>query len=85
MYGRPGQQLRTGAPLRRKIDGQGGQFGFHGLRDCGQSRRAHRLQPGVLSELLGDKDPARAGRAMQAMMKMGKIDIQQLRDAAAGL
>ena len=41
--------------------------------------------PGVLSELLGDKDPARAGRAMQAMMKMGKIDIQQLRDAAAGL
>ena len=41
--------------------------------------------PGVLSELMGDRDPARAGRAMQAMMKMGKIDIQQLRDAAAGL
>lgn len=41
--------------------------------------------PGVLSELMADKDPARAGRAMQAMMKMTKIDIQKLQDAAAGV
>ena len=41
--------------------------------------------PGLLDELMAEKDPARAGRAMQAMMKMGKIDIQKLQDAAAGL
>ena len=40
--------------------------------------------PGVLSELLGDKDPARSGRAMQAMMKIGNIDIPKLQDAGAG-
>src|SRR6266436_3588268 len=33
------------------------------------------VQPRLLIELLGDKDPAVAGRVMNAMMKMGKIDI----------
>ena len=41
--------------------------------------------PAVLSELMADKDPGRASRAAQAMMKMSKIDIQKLQDAAAGL
>ncbi len=40
--------------------------------------------PVRLSELLTDKDPARAGRAMQAMLKMRKIDIAALENAAAG-
>jgi predicted 3-demethylubiquinone-9 3-methyltransferase (glyoxalase superfamily) len=40
--------------------------------------------PLALPELLGDPDPQRAQRAMQAMMAMGKIDIQGLRDAADG-
>ena len=40
--------------------------------------------PEALPKLLGDKDPARAGRAMQAMMKMDKIDIATLRKAAEG-
>jgi predicted 3-demethylubiquinone-9 3-methyltransferase (glyoxalase superfamily) len=38
--------------------------------------------PSTLSQLLGDKDRGRAGRAMQAMLKMRKIDIQKLKDAA---
>jgi predicted 3-demethylubiquinone-9 3-methyltransferase (glyoxalase superfamily) len=38
--------------------------------------------PQALPELLGDPDPDRAQRAMKAMMSMGKIDIQALRDAA---
>jgi predicted 3-demethylubiquinone-9 3-methyltransferase (glyoxalase superfamily) len=38
--------------------------------------------PQVLPELLGDPNPVRANAAMQAMMKMTKIDIQGLRDAA---
>jgi predicted 3-demethylubiquinone-9 3-methyltransferase (glyoxalase superfamily) len=38
--------------------------------------------PNALGELLGDPDPAKAGRAMQAMLQMGKIDIAGLRRAA---
>lgn len=40
--------------------------------------------PDVLPELLTDSDPEKAGRAMQAMFGMKKIDIQGLRDAHAG-
>ena len=39
--------------------------------------------PAVLGQLLGDKDPQRAARAMQAMLKMTKIDINKLQQAAA--
>jgi predicted 3-demethylubiquinone-9 3-methyltransferase (glyoxalase superfamily) len=42
------------------------------------------IVPRALSELLGDFDPARAQRAMAAMMTMAKIDVQALRDAADG-
>lgn len=41
--------------------------------------------PGLLSRMLGDKDRARAGRAMQAMMKMSKIDIAALQAAYDGV
>ncbi len=39
--------------------------------------------PKVLGELLGHSDPQIAQRAMQAMLKMSKIDIQKLQHAAA--
>lgn len=39
--------------------------------------------PSALGELLGSKDPAQAGRVMEAMMQMVKIDIQKLKQAAA--
>jgi predicted 3-demethylubiquinone-9 3-methyltransferase (glyoxalase superfamily) len=39
--------------------------------------------PSVLGQLLGDKDPQRANRAMQAMLQMTKIDIEKLQQAAA--
>ncbi|RYV50938.1 VOC family protein [Pengzhenrongella frigida] len=42
------------------------------------------IVPSVLGELLGDPDPARSGRAMQAMLGMGKLDIAALRAAAEG-
>jgi predicted 3-demethylubiquinone-9 3-methyltransferase (glyoxalase superfamily) len=38
--------------------------------------------PPALDELLGDPDPERAGRAMQAMLAMSKLDIAALRAAA---
>ena len=40
--------------------------------------------PTRLMELLGDADKARANRAMQAMLKMIKIDIAELERAAKG-
>ncbi len=40
------------------------------------------IVPDRLSELLADPDPGRANRAMQAMLKMDKIEIKTLEDAA---
>jgi predicted 3-demethylubiquinone-9 3-methyltransferase (glyoxalase superfamily) len=42
------------------------------------------IVPTVLGKLLADKDPARAKRAMQAMLKMVKLDIAELERAANG-
>jgi predicted 3-demethylubiquinone-9 3-methyltransferase (glyoxalase superfamily) len=42
------------------------------------------IVPQALVELLQDKDPAKATRVMQAMMKMIKIDIETLKRAAEG-
>lgn len=42
------------------------------------------IVPRRLPELLADPDPDRAGRAMQAMMQMKKIDIATLEAAANG-
>ena len=40
--------------------------------------------PTALSELLADRDPERARRATEAMLKMKKLDIDALRRAANG-
>ena len=42
------------------------------------------IVPKILGDLLGDKDPQKAGRAMQAMLKMQKLDIAELKRAHAG-
>ena len=42
------------------------------------------VTPTVLMQLISDPDRAKAERATQAMMKMHKLDIQALEDAAAG-
>jgi predicted 3-demethylubiquinone-9 3-methyltransferase (glyoxalase superfamily) len=39
--------------------------------------------PTVLGKLMTDPDPARAGRVMQAMLQMKKLDIAELERAAA--
>lgn len=37
--------------------------------------------PAILGKLLGDPDPKKASRVMQAMLQMGKIDVQRLEEA----
>jgi predicted 3-demethylubiquinone-9 3-methyltransferase (glyoxalase superfamily) len=41
------------------------------------------IVPSALVELLGDKDPARSAKVMQAMLKMTKLDIKELQKAAS--
>jgi predicted 3-demethylubiquinone-9 3-methyltransferase (glyoxalase superfamily) len=41
------------------------------------------INPTVLGQLLGDPDPEKSKRAMQAMLKMKKIDIAELKKAVA--
>jgi predicted 3-demethylubiquinone-9 3-methyltransferase (glyoxalase superfamily) len=43
------------------------------------------IVPTVLMRLLGDPDPERSGRAMQAMLGMVKLDIAALQAAADGI
>ena len=63
--------------------GAGGQYS-----QCGWLKDKYGLSwqvtPDRLLELNMDPDPAKAGRVMQAMMQMGKIDIATLERAAAG-
>ena len=40
--------------------------------------------PSALGRLMGDKDPAKAGRVMQAMLQMKKIDVAKLQQAYDG-
>ncbi len=37
--------------------------------------------PSALGELMGDKDPEKSKRVMEAMLKMDKIDIETLKQA----
>lgn len=43
------------------------------------------ITPTILVKYLADKDAAKAGRVMQAMMQMGKIDIPTLQKAYDGV
>lgn len=40
--------------------------------------------PSALGKMLGDKDPVKANRVMQAMLQMDKIDIKKLKEAYDG-
>lgn len=64
-----------------KLTSNGGQEGRCGwLKD--KYGLSWQIIPPVLGKLLGDKDPAKAGRAMQAMLQMNKIIIADLMKAA---
>ena len=60
--------------------GQEGQCGW--LKD--RYGLSWQVVPAGMEELFADPDPKRAERAMQAMLAMGKLDIDALRRAADG-
>lgn len=69
--------------LWEKLTADGGEEG-----NCGWLKDKYGLSwqiiPTALNEMLSDPDPEKAGRAMQAMLKMNKIDIQGLKQAYEG-
>jgi predicted 3-demethylubiquinone-9 3-methyltransferase (glyoxalase superfamily) len=62
-------------------DGQEGRCGW--LKD--KFGLSWQIVPPILGEMLNDEDPERSKRVMQAMMQMGKLDIQRLKNAFEGL
>jgi hypothetical protein len=42
------------------------------------------IVPAILPDLVADTDQAKSGRVMGAVLKMKKLDIAQLKKAAAG-
>ena len=66
-----------------KLTADGGEPG-----PCGWLKDKYGLSwqvtPRRVMELMEDKDKAKANRVMQAMLKMGKIDVAELERAAAG-
>ena len=66
--------------LWEKITADGGEVSSCGwLKD--KFGVSWQIIPSVLGEMLGDKDPEKAQRAMQAMLKMNKIIIADLKKA----
>ena len=43
------------------------------------------IVPNVLGQMLSDKDPAKSGRVMHAMLQMGKFDLKQLQQVYDGV
>ena len=69
--------------LWEKLTADGGQPGHSAwLKD--RFGVSWQIVPTVLMELLNDPDPQKSQRVMQAMLKMSKIDIAKLQEAARG-
>jgi predicted 3-demethylubiquinone-9 3-methyltransferase (glyoxalase superfamily) len=69
--------------LWRKLTADGGAESMCGwLKD--KYGLSWQIIPTALGRLLGDRDRAKAGRAMQAMLQMRKIDIAKLQRAFDG-
>ena len=66
--------------LWNKLTADGGEESMCGwLKD--KYGLSWQIIPSALGRLLSDPDPEKAGRVLQAMLKMNKIDIQELQEA----
>ena len=69
--------------LTEKLTAGGGEVGPCGwIKD--RFGLSWQITPTVLIEMINDRDPAKAARVMQAMMKMKKIDIAAIKRAYEG-
>jgi predicted 3-demethylubiquinone-9 3-methyltransferase (glyoxalase superfamily) len=84
----PAISLFVNCETQEEVDDLWAKLSAGGRQDrCGWLQDKYGLSwqiiPTVLGELLGHPDPQIAQRAMQAMLQMSKIDIQQLQQSAA--
>jgi predicted 3-demethylubiquinone-9 3-methyltransferase (glyoxalase superfamily) len=73
---------------QKEVDELWDKLSAGGAKDqCGWLRDKYgvswQIIPSILGKLLGDMDPKRAKRVMDAMLQMDKIDIKRLEQAAA--
>jgi predicted 3-demethylubiquinone-9 3-methyltransferase (glyoxalase superfamily) len=85
----PALSLFVSCQTQEEVDELWEKLSAGGARDrCGWLRDKYGLSwqiiPTALGELLGDSDPAKSQRVMQAMLKMDKIDIAKLKQAHEG-
>ncbi len=78
--------LFVNCETQQEVDALWGQLSDGGEESmCGWVRDRFGLWwqiiPSALGEMLGDKDPQKSKRVMEAMLKMSKIEIQALKDA----
>jgi len=85
----PAVSLFVNCETQEEVDELWDKLSAGGRQDrCGWLQDKYGLSwqiiPKVLGELLGNKDPQIAQRAMKAMLQMSKIDIRALQQAAGG-
>ena len=85
----PAISLFVDCETQAEVDDLWGKLTAGGAEEpCGWLRDKFGLSwqiiPNVLGKLITDKDPAKAKRAMDAMLQMKKIDIKRLQQAHAG-
>jgi predicted 3-demethylubiquinone-9 3-methyltransferase (glyoxalase superfamily) len=83
--------LQVMCETQEEIDRYWSKLGAGGdakAQQCGWLRDkyglAWQIVPGILPDLVGDRDLAKAGRVMGAILKMKKLDIATLKKAHAG-
>ena len=82
----PAISLFVNCQTQEEVDELWGKFSEGGVTNqCGWLQDKYgvswQIIPSVLGELLGDKNPAKAGAVMKAMLQMRKIDIKGLQRA----
>ena len=82
----PAISLFVNCETQKEVDELWEKLSAGGRKDrCGWLQDKYGLSwqiiPSDLGKLLGDKDPKKANRVMQAMLQMDKIDIKKLKQA----